>query len=68
MKNLRKSKITEKIKEQKGAEMLQVVLISGVLLVLIITLFYPQMEGLFNNLMDTMTNWFNKTGSSIFTV
>lgn len=68
MKNRRKSKISEIIKEQRGAEMLQVVLISGVLLVLIITLFYPQMEGLFNNLMDTMTNWFNKTGSSIFTV
>lgn len=68
MKNLRKVKIAKKVKEQKGAEMLQVVLISGVLLVLIITLFYPQMEGLFNSLMDTMTNWFNKTGSSIFTV
>lgn len=68
MKNLRKVKIVKKFKEQRGAEMLQVVLISGVLLVLIITLFYPQMEGLFNNLMDTMTNWFNKTGSSIFTI
>ena len=68
MKNFKKAIFTKKIKEQRGAEMLQVVLISGVLLVLIITLFYPQMEGLFNNLMDTMTNWFNKTGSSIFTV
>ena len=48
--------------------MLQIVLISGVLLVLIITLFYPQMEGLFTNMMDTMTNWFNKSGSSVFTI
>ena len=64
-----KKKLLKKIlKEEKGAEMLQVVLISGVLLVLIITLFYPQMEGLFTNMMDKMTNWFNNTGSSIFTI
>ena len=61
-------KIIKKLKEERGAEMLQVVLISGVLLVLIITLFYPQMQDLFENIMDKMTNWFNKTGSSIFTV
>ena len=62
------SNLKIKMKEEKGAEMLQVVLISGVLLVLIITLFYPQMESLFNNIMGQMTNWFNKTGSSIFTI
>ena len=60
--------LIKKVKEEKGAEMLQVVLISGVLLVLIITLFYPQMEGLFTNMMDKMTNWFNSSGSSIFTI
>lgn len=68
MKEIRKENIKKIIKEERGAEMLQIVLISGVLLVLIITLFYPQMEGLFNNIMDTMTNWFNRTGSSIFTI
>ena len=67
MKKVRSS-IKKIVKEERGAEMLQVVLISGVLLVLIITLFYPQMEGLFTNIMDQMTNWFNKTGSSIFTI
>ena len=56
------------LKKERGAEMLQVVLISGVLLVLIITLFYPQMENLFTNMMDKMINWFNSAGSSIFTI
>ena len=66
---MKKLKTIKKIiKQEKGAEMLQVVLISGILLVLIITLFYPQMESLFTNIMDKMVNWFNKTGSSIFTV
>ena len=65
---MKKQSIKKFMKEQRGAEMLQVVLISGVLLVLIITLFYPQIEGLFTNMMDKMTNWFNNTGSSIFTI
>lgn len=65
---MKKVIMKKSLKEQRGAEMLQVVLISGVLLVLIITLFYPQVEGLFNTMMTQMTNWFNKTGSSIFTI
>lgn len=65
---MKKKLLKKLLKEERGAEMLQVVLISGVLLVLIITLFYPQMEGLFTNMMDKMTNWFNNTGSSIFTI
>ena len=43
------------LKKERGSEILQVVLIAGVLLVLIITLFYPQMESLFKNVMETMT-------------
>ena len=61
-------KLKSKIKEERGSEILQVILISGVLLVLIITLFYPQMENLFNEVMGTMTEWFEKTGSKPFTV
>ena len=52
-----KKKIKLNLKSQRGAEILQVVLISGILLVLIITLFYPQMEGLFNEVMGTMTDF-----------
>lgn len=63
-----KNKIKLNLKSQRGAEILQVVLISGILLVLIITLFYPQMEGLFNEVMGTMTDWFKTTGSKPFTV
>ena len=43
MKNLAK-KIEKNLKGQRGSEILQVILIAGILLVLIITLFYPQME------------------------
>ncbi len=65
---MKNKKIIKKIKEERGAEMLQVVLISGVLLVLIITLFYPQMQGLFTSMMEKMTNWFEQSGSKLFVI
>lgn len=67
MKNLIKN-LSKKLKEERGSEILQVILIAGILLVLIITLFYPQMEELFKNVMDTITNWFENTGSDVFRV
>lgn len=59
-------KIKKNLKSQRGSEILQVILIAGILLVLIITLFYPQMEKLFSNVMTTITTWFENTGSEIF--
>lgn len=60
--------IKEKLKSQRGSEILQVILIAGVLLVIVITVFYPQMEGLFGEVMKTITTWFKNTGSQPFTV
>ena len=59
-------KIKEVIKSNRGSEILQVILIAGILLVLVITLFYPQMEKLFTNMMDTIGNWFTNVGSKPF--
>lgn len=58
----------ENLKSQRGSEILQVILIAGVLLVIIITVFYPQMQTLFASVMDTISNWFKTTGSAPFTV
>lgn len=60
--------IKEKLKSQRGSEILQVILIAGVLLVIVITVFYPQMEGLFSDVMNTISTWFKNTGSAPFTV
>ena len=63
MKNL-----TKKLKDERGSEILQVILISGLLLVIIITLFYPQMQGLFTKMMTTISTWFENVGSKPFQV
>ena len=59
-------KIKELLKSNRGSEILQVILIAGILLVLVITLFYPQMEELFSNMMDTISSWFVNVGSKPF--
>ena len=59
-------KMKKNLKKQRGSEILQVILIAGILLVLIITLFYPQMQALFTQMMETITNWFENTGSTVF--
>ncbi len=65
MKNLlERSK--KQLKSQRGSEILQVILIAGILLVLIITLFYPQMKELFENIMTKISSWFESTGSTVF--
>lgn len=61
-------KLLEILKSKRGSEILQVILIAGILLVLVITLFYPQMEKLFTNMMDTISTWFVNTGSKPFQV
>ena len=58
--------IKANLKSERGSEILQVILIAGVLLVLIVTLFYPQMQNLFTNVINKITTWFDGAGSSVF--
>ncbi len=60
------SLVKSNLNSNRGSEILQVILIAGILLVLIVTLFYPQMEILFTNVMTKITNWFEATGSQVF--
>ena len=59
-------KLKKILKSNRGSEILQVILIAGILLVLVITLFYPQMQKLFTNMMETIGNWFTNVGSKPF--
>lgn len=65
MKNLIKT-TKRNLMSNRGSEILQVILIAGILLVLIVTLFYPQMEALFTSIITKISNWFETTGSQVF--
>ena len=66
MKKLKIEEIKKELKSKRGSEILQVILVAGILLVLVITLFYPQMSSLFENMMKTISNWFSNVGSKPF--
>ena len=59
-------KIKEVLQSKRGSEILQVILVAGLLLVLVITLFYPQMQQLLENMMTTISNRFTNVGSKPF--
>ena len=66
MLKIKMEEIKKILKSNRGSEILQVILVAGILLVLVITLFYPQMSTLFENMMKTISNWFTATGSKPF--
>ena len=59
-------KMKSNLKSQRGSEILQVILVAGIFLVLIITLFYHQIQSLFTSVMNKITTWFENVGSTVF--
>jgi hypothetical protein len=55
-----------KFKKQDGMEVLQVLLIAGLALVLVLSVFYPAFKTFFKSVTDTITAWFTNTGSEAF--
>lgn len=56
----------KKIKNSKrGSELAQTVLITSIMIVIIVTLFFPQIKSLLSNSMDKMTVWFNTVLNSL---
>ena len=61
-----KSKIKKNTKDKKrGSELAQTILITAVMVVIIATLFFPQIQGLFSTSMTKLTGWFNGVLNSL---
>ncbi|MGE5329016.1 MAG: hypothetical protein ACM3KR_05895 [Deltaproteobacteria bacterium] len=58
--------IKTKLKKEDGMEMIQVLLISGIAIVLIITIFFPEMKKLFESVFGAITTWFTNHSSDVF--
>ncbi|MBR5227719.1 MAG: hypothetical protein IKV94_03685 [Clostridia bacterium] len=44
---------------KRGSELAQTVLITAVMIMLIATIFFPQIQGIFTTAMSKMSTWFN---------
>ena len=55
-----------RIKKEDGMELLQVILIAGLLLVIIVIVFYPAVKDFFGVMMKAITDWWSAKGSDAF--
>lgn len=54
-----KTKIKSKVKasNKRGSEMTETVLITAIMMVIVVTVFYPQMQNIFTSAMAKMSAW-----------
>ena len=70
IKALIKSKIKgkellNKAKQKRGSELAQTILITAIMVVVIVTLFFPQIQGIFSTSMSKLSGWFDTVLNSI---
>ena len=58
-------KIKNKFKRKRGSELAQTILITAVMIMLIATIFFPQIQTIFNSAMTKVSSWFNTALSSL---
>ncbi|MBQ8043648.1 MAG: hypothetical protein IJ272_05810 [Clostridia bacterium] len=70
IKALIKSKIKgkellNKSKDKRGSELAQTILITAIMVVVIVTLFFPQIQSIFSTSMSKLSGWFNTVLNTI---
>ena len=58
----------EKINSRRGSELVETVLITAISLVIIVTVFYPQINAMFSVAMNNLGTWFNNAITQIGTI
>lgn len=49
-----------KLKSKRGSELAQTILITAIMVVVIATLFFPQIQGIFSTSMSKLSGWFDQ--------
>lgn len=49
----------KRLQNRRGSELAQTVLITAIMVVIVATLFFPQIKTLFSSAMEQITVWFN---------
>ena len=62
---IKKEHINKKIKEKRGSELAQTILITAIMVVLIATLFFPQIQTIFSTSMTKLSGWFDSILNSL---
>ena len=54
-----------KVKEKRGSELAQTILITAIMVVVIVTLFFPQIQSIFSTSMTKLSGWFDTVLNTI---
>lgn len=57
--------LVKNVNGKRGSELAQTILITAVMVVLIVTLFFPQIQAIFSTSMTKLSGWFNTILSTI---
>lgn len=52
-------KKNKKINKKRGSELTQFVLITGIMAVIIVSVFYPSMKNFISEILSSLTTWYN---------
>lgn len=62
---IKSKKLVNKTTGKRGSELAQTILITAVMVVLIATLFFPQIQSIFTTSMTKLSGWFNTVLNTI---
>lgn len=60
IKSIIKSKNNDKTYKKRGSEMAETVLITAIMMVLVVTIFYPQMQSIVTTAMSKIGTWLDE--------
>ncbi len=58
-------KLLKTLKEKRGSELAQTILITAIMVVVIVTLFFPQIQAIFSTSMTKLSGWFDTVLNTI---
>lgn len=56
---IKRKNLLKKVQVKRGSELAQTILITAIMVVLIATLFFPQIQGIFSASMTKLSGWFD---------
>lgn len=62
---IKKGQINKRTEEKRGSELAQTILITAIMVVLIATLFFPQIQTIFSTSMTKLSGWFDSILNSL---
>lgn len=57
--------LLKKTREKRGSELAQTILITAIMVVVIVTLFFPQIQSIFSTSMTKLSGWFDTVLNTI---